>query len=348
VSRAGALRVASADESALARVARRCATIPLYLALGPLLVALLPLALPLLALHDLARRNRFSTVRSALALAHYALGEALGLVASGALWIAGLVAPERARDLCFQLQCWWARWLFGGARVLFGLRLDVRGVEHARSGPLLLLMRHASVIDTLLPAVLVSSRTGLRLRYVLKRELLWDPCLDVVGQRLPNAFVRRGQGGSEREIARVRELARGLGPRDGVLLFPEGTRYTPRRRQQLIDRLAASAEPKWVERARSMHHVLPPRLGGVLALLESAPEADVVVCAHTGLESLRSLADLWSGALVGRAIEVELWRIPASEVPAGETARVDWLYEQWERVDAWLEARSGRAAADVA
>jgi hypothetical protein len=112
----------------------------------------------------------------------------------------------------------------------------------------------------------------------------------------------------------------------------------------VIDRLAASAEPKWLERARGMHHVLPPRFGGVLALLESAPDADVAVCAHTGLESLRSLADLWSGALVDRSIEVELWRIPARDVPAGEAARIDWLYAQWERVDAWLEARAGAAA----
>jgi 1-acyl-sn-glycerol-3-phosphate acyltransferase len=338
-------RRATADESTLARVVRRCITIPAYAALGPVLVALLPVALPLLAAHDAVRGNRWSTLRSALALTHYAVGETLGLLAAGALWIAGWVAPARAAEWSFRLQCWWARWLFGGARALFGLSLEVRGAEAAAHGPVLLLMRHASVIDTLLPAVLVSSRTGLRLRYVLKRELLWDPCLDVIGQRLPNAFVRRGQGGSEREIARVRELARDLGPRDGVLLFPEGTRYTPRRRQQAIERLAGSAEPKVLERARALQHVLPPRLGGVLALLEGAPGADVVVCAHTGLESLRSLGDLWSGALVGRAIEVEIWRLPASGVPQRRSERIDWIYDQWERVDAWLEARAERDGA---
>ena len=37
----------------------------------------------------------------------------------------------------------------------------------------------------------VSRRYHLRLRYVLKRELLWDPCLDIVGQRVPNIFVDR-------------------------------------------------------------------------------------------------------------------------------------------------------------
>lgn len=334
-----------ADETRLARIARRAVTVPLYLVLGPALLLSLPFLLPLLTLHDLVRRNRWSGVRSALAFTHYALGETLGLVASGALWLIARVAPQRAAEWNFQLQCWWARWLFGGARRIFGLRVTLRGLDLVATGPVLVWMRHASVIDTLLPAALLSSRTGIRLRYVLKRELLWDPCLDIVGQRLPNAFVRRGQGGSEAEIDRVRALARDLGPHDGVLVFPEGTRYTPKRRQQVIDRLAKSADPKLVERARALQHVLPPRLGGPLALLETAPDADVVVCTHTGFEGLRTLGDLWSGALVGRRVEIELWRSPASEIPRERDGRIEWIQTQWERVDAWLEARAHAAEA---
>ena len=174
----------------------------------------------------------------------------------------------------------------------------------------------------------------------MKRELLWDPCLDIVGQRLPNAFVRRGQSGSAAEIERVRELARDLGPRDGVMLFPEGTRFTPRKRQQVLARLAESAEPKHVERGRALQHVLPPRLGGVLALLEEAPGVDVAFCVHTGFERLRTLNDLWSGELVGRTIEVEFWRIPAAQIPRERAARVDWLFDQWSRIDDWLETRA--------
>lgn len=338
------MRRAATDESALARTLRRLVTIPLYCVAGPGLVALAPLWLPVLAVHDALRGNRWSGVRSALALTHYAVGETLGLAASALLIPLAWIAPERALDGTFRLQWWWARWLFGGAARVFGLRVDATGVELLRDGPVLLLMRHASVIDTLLPAAIVSSRTGLRLRYVMKRELLWDPCLDVVGQRLPNAFVRRGRGGAETEIARVRELARDLGPHDGVLLYPEGTRFTPRRRDELLARLATSADPKHVERARALHHVLPPRLGGALALLESAPDADVVFGAHVGLEVLRSLADLWSGALVGRRIELAFWRIPAAAIPATRDERIEWLYDQWQRVDAWLAVRHAREA----
>lgn len=337
-------RTFRAGESTGARLLRRAVTIPGWFALAGLAVALAPIWLPLLALHDLARSNRWSGVRSALALTHYAVGEVLGLLASAALTPLAWIDPARAEAASFRLQWWWARWLLGGAARIFDLRIDATGVDLLRDGPLLVLMRHASVIDTLLPAAIVSSRTGLRLRYVMKRELLWDPCLDVVGQRLPNAFVRRGRSGAEEEIGRVRELARSLGPRDGVLLYPEGTRYTPERREQVLARFETSADAKHLERARALHNVLPPRLGGALALLETAAGADVVVGAHTGLESLRSLGDLWSGALVGRRVELAFWRIPAESIPAGREERALWLYDQWQRVDAWLAARLTRSS----
>ena len=58
----------------------------------------------------------------------------------------------------------------------------------------------------LLAAALLSRPHGVRLRYVLKRELLWDPCLDIVGHRLPNAFVRRGSRDTAGDVAAVRGL----------------------------------------------------------------------------------------------------------------------------------------------
>ncbi len=335
---------AHTDETARARWTRRAITIPGYTIGAIIALATLPLSLPLVLAHDALRGNRWSGVRSLLALTHYLVGEALGIAMSGVLWIGALFAPSRATAWNFRLQCWWASWLFGGTRRLYGLQVRVRGEEAVAAGPLLLLMRHASVIDTLLPAVVISSRTGLQLRYVMKRELLWDPSLDIVGQRMRNAFVRRGQSGSAAEIERVRELARDIGPHEGVLLFPEGTRFTPLRRQQVLARLAESAEPKHVERGRALQHVLPPRLGGVLALLEEAPGVDVAFCVHTGFESLRTLNDLWNGELVDRVIEVEFWRVPAAMIPIERAARVEWLFDQWTRVDAWLEARTTGAS----
>ena len=60
---------------------------------------------------------------------------------------------------------------------------------------------------------------GVRLRYVLKKELLFDPCLDIVGNRLPNYFVDRGGQDSERARRGVAELVRDLGPDEGALIY---------------------------------------------------------------------------------------------------------------------------------
>ena len=93
-----------------------------------------------------------------------------------------------------------------------------------------------------------------------------------------------------------------------------------------------------LEYARSLELVLPPRPGGTLGLLEAAPEADVVVCAHTGFEGAASLAELWKGALVDQVIRVQFRRIPRDEIPTERDARVAWLLEEWRRVGAWVES----------
>ena len=325
-------------ESPATRWLRRAATIPGYFAAAGLLIPLLPALAVAAAAVDLWRGGRFARLRSVLFLAWYLACEVAGLLACLALWIAGPLDAERAERWNFRLQCTWASALFDALRRLFALRLEVAGAELGAGGPLLVLMRHASVVDSLLPTVLLSRRVALRLRYVMKRELLWDPCLDVVGQRLPNAFVRRGSGDGAAEIASVAALARNLGRDEGVLIYPEGTRYTPERRRQVLARLAGSAEPRHVERARALQHLLPPRLGGMTALLEGAPEADVLLCVHCGLEGVRGLGDLWGGALVGRRIQVQFWRVPAAAIPREVPARVDWLFEQWQQLDRWLDA----------
>lgn len=327
------------DESFAARWCRRAVTIPLYLTLGALSAALLPLWVLVGLAIDAARRDRrLVTVRCVLGLALYFVCEAAGLIASAAVWAASGVwmgiGRERFVSWNLALQRLWARTLYGGATHLFDMRTEVTGAATATAGPLVMFSRHASTLDTLLPMVFVSCRGGVRLRYVMKRELLWDPCLDVVGQRTHNAFVRRGSSDSEKQVAIVRQLAKELGDRDGVLLFPEGTRFSPAKRTRALERLAAGNQPERLERARSWRHVLPPRLGGALAVLQARPDADAVFLAHTGFEGTARLSDIWGGKLLGRTVRLCFWRIPSTSIPRDPQACVEWLDEQWTRIDA--------------
>lgn len=334
-------------EPAWVRWRRRALSIGAYHAVAALLVvAYVPLA-ALGAVVDAVRGRRVA-VRALSFFTLYFVSELAGIWASFAVWLASGVwaGASRHRFLRwnFALQCWWARTLFDGARRIFRWRVEVENHDAAARGPMLFFIRHLSTADTVLAAVFVSGHAGLCLRYVLKSELLWDPCLDIVGQRLPNGFVTRGTGDVERALAEVLRIEQALGPADGVLIYPEGTRFTPEKRRRALEQLAEKGDAALLERARSLERVLPPKLAGPLALLDHNPGADVVFCVHTGYERAMSFREFLAGGLNDLVIRIGFWRVPYAEIPREREARVAWLYDQWSRVDAWVRAHESPAA----
>jgi 1-acyl-sn-glycerol-3-phosphate acyltransferase len=324
----------------IARVSRRTISFSLYGGAWLLLVATLPLVVIATALTDLLSGGRTAALRASLFLAWYLTCEVAGVLASAFLWSfaqPALVGRDRWLAAHYAVQLAWATALWRAAVLLFRLRVDVQGSEHNAPGPIVLLVRHVSVADTLIPSVFATGEAGVRLRYVLKRELLWAPSLDVVGNRLPNVFVERGSDDSAAQTEKVRALSRGLNDDEGILIFPEGTRFTQRKRSRVLARMEERGEARSLARAKRLRHVLPPRRGGVMAALAGDERADVVLCAHTGFEHISTFRELFLGSLVGRRVFVRFWRVPRSAVPAREEAIADWLDEQWGEVDEWIE-----------
>lgn len=313
---------------------RRLLTIPVAILLFIVVTVALPALLALAAAVDLVRALASRTPPTALRLVVflwlYLLGEMWALAALA--WAAVLPDP-RSVEVTFRLQGAWASWTFGALRRVFGLRFVVEGSEHVSPGPLVLLVRHASIIDTLLPARFVARPHSIKLRYVLKDELLVDPALDVAGNRLPNHFVRRGTRDSSAEIAAVRALGTDLETDEGVVIFPEGTRFSVEKRDRLVAR-TGSRDGAAAELARRFRSVLPPRPAGTLALLDAG--TDVVVLAHRGLEGFARVSDFWAGAPVGRQVDVRFWRVFADRIPSSRPERIEWLYRLWAEVDAWV------------
>lgn len=321
------------------RWVRRVSMIGLYAVTWGVIQALSPLLVVALGAYDLLRRNRAASLRLLGLLWVFLLAELLGVILSALARLRHAIMPGREPDRLlednYRLQRWWGGLLLGAASRLLQLRFVVEGDATAVPGPVVVLMRHTSIVDTILPLVFLGARHGLRLRYVLKKELLLDPCLDIVGNRLPNYFVDRA-GETAREVAAIGRLTQGLGTRDGVLIYPEGTRFTPKTLQRARAKLA-EGNPLLHDLSADFRRVLPPRPGGTLALLEHGlPQgADVVIFAHAGLERLVRLHDVLSGKILGDLVRLRLWRIPGHEIPAGREERLRWLYAQWERVDAF-------------
>ncbi len=305
--------------------------LPLWVLLGLGLDLLRPL---------IGRPLRLAAARCALFLALVAGCEVYGVLSAALLWLRRGAFDEASwQEAHYALQRRWADLIVGGTIVLYGMKVEISGDEALDGRPMLLLMRHVSAGDGLLAVRYVNSAHGYRLRFVVKRELLWDPCLDIVGGRIPNVYVRRDGSDSAREVTRVRALARGLGRGEGVIVFPEGTRFTPSRRERALARLEEEGRLALLERARALRRSLPPRPGGVLGLLAEAPELDVVLCAHTGLEEGTRLYNFVDGGLVGQTVALRFWRFSASELPQDPEARLAWLYDRWAELDAWVDAR---------
>ena len=123
------------------------------------------------------------------------------------------------------------------------------------------------------------------------------------------------------------------------MIFPEGGNFTPQRRERAIGRLNKLGMHRMAERAEEMINVLAPRPGGVLAALDAAPEADVLLVAHTGLDHVVTIADVWHSLPMDKRLLMGWWRIPREEIPADRDGRIEWLFEWWSRVD-----RLGRRA----
>ena len=304
-------------------------TVSACLLLWVLLTALAPVWVPATFVVGLVRRCSFVVLRLLMFLWTYLAIELIGLTCAAGIYLVAGRNIARRHDLFFRLECWWGSSLFAWLSRFLSLSTVVEGEGQILPGPVLVFIRHASIIDTALPVAFLSNTKGLRLRYVFKRELLVDPCIDVAGHASPNYFIDRG-GSAHEELAGVRKLAENLGD-EGVLLYPEGTRFTERKKRIAI-KLLAKTHPDLVPLAESFKHSLPPKAGGALSLLDAAPQADVLIIAHRGLEGLAEVADLLSGSVVGQEVQVRIWRINAADIPTGE-ARRRWLFDWWKRVD---------------
>lgn len=322
---------------------------PLYFALATAFFAGAPAWFLAASLVDLARgqAGTWPRTRALCFFGIYLACEVAGVGIAGLLGAATLGGrlggSRRFLAANAALQRGWTGALFKGAVRVFSMTVEVEGIEHARTGPLLLFARHASTADTVLAAALVANPSRLLLRYVLKRELLWDPCLDIVGRRLPNAFVDRKAPRSTGEIDAVARLAVGLDESSAVLIYPEGTRFSPEKLARGVQALRERGKHDLADIASRFRHVLPPKLGGPLALLDAAPEVDLLFLEHTGLEDAASFSRFWRGGLVGKVLRVRLRRFDAKRVPVG--GRDAWLFARWAEVDAWI-ARSQSAEVD--
>jgi 1-acyl-sn-glycerol-3-phosphate acyltransferase len=326
---------------------RRLVFAPAVVVLTFLLVTTIPLWLLITAALSPIVTGRLRPLRLLWVAILHLVMESLMLLELFGLWIASgfgwkIRAPYFER-IHYDIVETYLNVFYREARRVLRLSIDVDGpTPDAFPGePLLVCCRHAGPGDSFILLHALMNWYRREPRVVLKDTLAWDPAVDVILNRLPSRFISPapGAGGDdvEREIA---ALATDLDDNDAFVIFPEGGNFTPRRRVRAIESLRRRGHVTMADRAEGLQHVLAPKPGGVLAALEAAPaETDILMVAHTGLDHLLTLADLWRALPMDKTITMQWWRIDREEIPTDRDAQIDWLFSWWEHIDDWIAAR---------
>ena len=220
------------------RIVRRILSIVSVLSVCTVLTLAFPIVFLVCVVLDIFSRTRWAYVRAICFIEGFLIMELLGITVGFLIWIAEMLHwdEERFQARNYRLQNWWGVTIAKIAIRLYGITLEIEHPFESTNKPFILFIRHASFVDTFLPILLVSSKHNIRLKYVLKEELLWDPCLDIVGNRIPNVFVKRGSNDSLAQIDKVRRLTNGLQEDEGVVVYPEGTRFTQSKKERILER----------------------------------------------------------------------------------------------------------------
>ena len=299
-------------------------------------VVLAPLLLPGFAVADVARgRWRLPSLRTYLFVLQYGVNDSAEILAAPVLWIiAGFgtrLAAEPSLRRHERLQRWSIEVLARRAERLLGVRveLDAAAAAALAPGPVIVLSRHVNLLDASLP-VLLYQRLGFRVRSVILAELLADPGFDLLYGRTGSAFIGRDADPAARTA--VAALASDLTPGTAVVIFPEGRLSRPEVRERSLARLAGT-DPERAQRLAGLHHLLPPRPGGVVALLQQAPQVDVVLLTHVGLDRFPTFADLTRAVPLREPVRVTARRFGRHQIPRQPEAVVRWLDDVWLAAD---------------
>jgi 1-acyl-sn-glycerol-3-phosphate acyltransferase len=332
---------------------RRLVMVPFMFALTAVILVLLPVvavgqaiaALGVLRGHP----PRWRVLRIAAFATAYTTCECLCLMACLLLWLASPV--PRWRDD----QRWQARHvrllgifletLLRAAEVVMPLRLKLespRGEVVEPDRPLIVLGRHAGPGASLvLVHVLLQIRERVP-KIVLKEQLRLDPSFDVLLTRIGCVFIGRSGSAAAAAAAAVATLASHLDPDDALVLFPEGSDWTPTRHRLAVRRLRRKGLTAQADAAARMPYVLPPRPGGAFAALRAAPTAQVAVFMHSGHDDLLDAASVWRALPLQRELHMVWWNEPRPEL-ASEQECATWLNGIWAGIDAWIQEQAAVA-----
>lgn len=116
---------------------------------------------------------------------------------------------------------WWAKFVLLGARLIVGIRVEFRGLEHRPEGAALIAGKHMSMLDTIAPFAVLKAPA-----YVLKKSLMYMPFFGWYAWRTRMVAIKREDAAKALKTM-VTACRESLAEGRQILIFPEGTRSDP-------------------------------------------------------------------------------------------------------------------------
>ena len=113
----------------------------------------------------------------------------------------------------------YCRWVRFTARVICGLRSEVRGTPP--TGEVVVAAKHQSFFD-----IIIIYSAMPRPRFIMKRELIYAPILGQYALRMGCIPVDRGKRGAA-VLKMKQDVARGAADPGQLIIYPQGTRVAP-------------------------------------------------------------------------------------------------------------------------
>ena len=227
----------------------------------------------------------------------------------------------------------WIRWVYRSAvqidsiwmlRVV-RIQLEVKGEIPSHPSPIVI-VNHQSWFDIPIVQEIISAR-GPRLTFLVKRSLVWVPVIGWICMLLGFPRLRRTGLLEDRalDLNAVSQAAKqGVAARHALLIFAEGTRFTPKKRS---------------DQDSPFDHLLRPRVGGFAAACQIFPEGTPIIDLSIYYDGSSHFWRCLGGAT--KVIRVDVSTHSLDQMMSAEA----FLNERWQAKDVWLrskvEAQSG-------
>ena len=154
-------------------------------------------------------------------------------------------------------------------------------------------------------------------------------CLDIGGNLLPNVFVDRSGADSDAAVRDVSDLVASAGKDESVLIYRRAPLHPEKARR------LSNTPPTTARAVVALADLLPPRLGGVSAMLEKNPGKDLVFLAHVDLR-VQLASTISSAAGLKQRVILQFWRISYHDLPTGDPT--EFLFAEWDKMQSTVDA----------